>query len=221
MTRHVITKDSIIIVLLLLPIFLIGGCGSMYYGAMEKMGYEKRDILVDRVEDARESQQEAKQQFESALEQFIAVTNYSGGDLEKQYKTLKREYDDSESRAEEVHDKIVSIEKVAADLFEEWNDELKQYTNKELRKSSEKQLAATQKSYKTLISTMKTAESKISPVLSAFKDRVLYLKHNLNANAIDSLRTQKKIVQSDIAALIEDMNKSIAEADRFIKSMSN
>lgn len=64
-------------------------------------------------------------------------------------------------------------------------------------------------------------ESKISPVLSAFNDRVLFHKHNLNANAIDSLRTQKKIVQSDIAALIEDTNKSIAEADRFINSMSN
>ena len=67
---------------------MLGGCQSMYYGAMEKMGIEKRDILVDRVDSAREAQQEAKDQFGSALEQFIAVTNYSGGDLEKQYKTL-------------------------------------------------------------------------------------------------------------------------------------
>ena len=31
-------------------------CASAYYGAMEKIGYEKRDILVDRVKDAREEQ---------------------------------------------------------------------------------------------------------------------------------------------------------------------
>jgi hypothetical protein len=67
---------------------------------------------------------------------------------------------------------------------------------------------------------MKTAEKKIDPVLAAFNDRVLYLKHNLNANAIASLKTQRKSIETNIQALIKDMNKSIAEADKFLKSMS-
>lgn len=46
---------------------------------MEKLGFEKRDLLVSRV---REAQQDTKKQFESALQQFIAVTNFSGGALE-------------------------------------------------------------------------------------------------------------------------------------------
>lgn len=192
----------------------------MYYSTMEKMGIEKRDILVDRVDNAREAQQEAKDQFESALEKFIAVTNYSGGDLEKQYKTLKGEYEDSLSRAEAVRDKIRSVEDVADALFKEWDDELGQYSSAELRRSSERQLKATKKSYSTLITAMKTAEKKIDPVLAAFNDRVLYLKHNLNANAIASLKTQRKLVETDIQGLIRDMSKSIAEADKFIKSMS-
>jgi len=199
---------------------MLGGCQSMYYGAMEKMGIEKRDILVDRVDSAREAQQEAKDQFGSALEQFIAVTNYSGGDLEKQYKTLKGEYEDSVSRAEDVHDKIRSVEDVADALFKEWEKELKQYSSAELRRSSERQLKATKKSYSTLIAAMKAAEKKIDPVLAAFNDRVMYLKHNLNANAIASLKTQRKSVEIDIQDLIKDMNESIAEADNFIKSMS-
>ena len=193
----------------------------MYYSTMEKMGIEKRDILVDRVDGAREAQQAAKEQFESALEQFIAVTNYSGGDLEKQYKTLKGEYEDSVSRAEAVRDKIQSVEDVADALFKEWEEELKEYSNQDLRRSSEQQLRATRKSYSTLIKTMKAAEKKIDPVLAAFNDRVLFLKHNLNANAVASLKTQKKAVETDIQALIRDMNKSIAEADRFIKSMTS
>ena len=199
---------------------ILGGCQSMYYSTMEKMGIEKRDILVDRVDNAREAQQEAKDQFESALEKFIAVTNYSGGDLEKQYKTLKGEYEDSLSRAEAVRDKIRSVEDVADALFKEWDDELGQYSSAELRRSSERQLKATKKSYSTLITAMKAAEKKIDPVLAAFNDRVLYLKHNLNANAIASLKTQRKLVETDIQGLIRDMSKSIAEADKFIKSMS-
>jgi Skp family chaperone for outer membrane proteins len=206
--------------LALVFVLTLGGCQSMYYGAMEKMGVEKRDILVDRVDNAREAQQEAKEQFESALEKFIAVTNYSGGDLEKQYKTLKSEYEDSVSRADAVRDKISSVEDVADALFKEWEGELKEYSSAELRRSSERQLKATRKSYSALITAMKAAEKKIDPVLAAFNDRVLYLKHNLNANAIASLKTQRKSVETDIQSLIRDMNKSIVEADKFIKSMS-
>ncbi len=196
-------------------------CQSMYYGAMEKVGYEKREILVDRVDSARESQQDAKKQFESALEQFVAVTNYSGGELDKQYKSLKSAYEDSKSRAQEVHERIGSVEHVARALFNEWQAEIAQYSSKDLKHTSEQQLQNTKYSYKTLITSMKRAEKKIEPVLTAFHDRVLFLKHNLNASAITSLKTQKKSVEADIKSLIADMNKSISEADSFIRKMSN
>jgi len=200
---------------------MASACQTMYYGTMEKFGIEKRDILVDRVDNARKAQKDAKEQFGSALEKFIAVTNYSGSDLEKQYRILKDEYEDSVSRAEDVRDRIDAVEDVAEALFEEWQDEIRQYSSSELRRSSELQLKATKKSYAKLIASMKSAEKKIDPVIAAFNDRVLFLKHNLNANAIASLKTQRRSVETDIRSLIRDMNKSIAEADRFIKSMSS
>lgn len=211
-------KSILILVVMLIS---VTGCQSMYYGAMEKVGYEKRDILVDRVDDARESQQEAKEQFESALDKFVMITNYSGGELEAQYKTLKSEYESSRDSAQDVRDQIESVEHVAGALFEEWENELEQYSNRELKRASERQMNETKSSYKKLISAMKKAEKKIEPVLNAFNDRVLYLKHNLNANAIASLKKQKKSVETDIRTLINDMNKSIKEADRFINSMSD
>lgn len=204
----------------LLAAALLAGCQSAYYGAMEKFGIEKRDILVDRVDDARDAQQDAKQQFESALAQFIAVTNFSGGELEAQYNKLKSEFDDCESRANAVHKRIDDVERVAGDLFKEWEKELAQYTSADLRRSSQKQLDTTRARYRELISSMKRAEKKLDPVLAAFRDRVLYLKHNLNARAIASLKTERARMQADIAALVADMNRSIAEADRFIRDMT-
>jgi uncharacterized protein YutD len=201
-------------------IALTSGCQSVYYGTMEKFGYEKRDLLVSNVEDAREAQQDAKKQFESALEQFIAVTDYQGGDLEKQYRKLKGEYEDSQAQADKVRSRIADVERVAKDLFAEWEAELKQYTSAELRRNSQRQLQDTRARYQQMIAAMKRAERKLDPVLNAFHDRVLYLKHNLNARAIASLRTNRKAIESDIAKLIGDMNLSIAEADRFIQAMS-
>ena len=204
----------------LLAAALFAGCQSAYYGAMEKFGYEKRDILVDRVDDAREAQQEAKRQFESALAQFIAVTDFSGGELEQQYNKLKSEYDDCESRADTVRKRITDVERVAQDLFREWEKELTQYTSPELRRSSQAQLDTTRARYRELIGAMKRAEKKLDPVLGAFHDRVLFLKHNLNARAIASLKTERARIQADIATLVADMNRSIAEADRFIRDMT-
>lgn len=204
---------------LVLGLLALAGCQTAYYGAMEKLGYEKRDLLVGNVEDAREAQEAAKKQFASALEQFVAVTGFDGGDLEKQYNTLKDEYEDSEARANDVRKEIAEVERVATDLFAEWEKELSEYQSAELRRASQKQLQDTKGRYRQLIGAMRAAEKKLDPVLAAFKDRVLFLKHNLNARAIASLRGQRATVEADIGALITDMNKAIAEADRFIASM--
>ena len=63
-------------------ICLVFGCESTYYKTMETMGYHKRDIMVDRVQDARDAQEDAKEQFESALEKFSSVLGFQGGNLE-------------------------------------------------------------------------------------------------------------------------------------------
>ena len=57
------------------------------------------------------------------------------------------------------------------------------------------------------------------PVLAVFHDRVLFLKHNLNARAIASLGGETDDIEADVSDLIAEMERSIAEADAFIKEM--
>jgi len=208
-----------LIALLCLALLNLNGCQKAYYKTMEKLGVHKRDIMVDRVQEARDSQEEAKEQFASALDEFSSVLNFKGGELEDKYKKLNAEFEESEEKARDVRGRIESVENVAAALFEEWNDELSQYSSDSMRRTSEKQLRQTKKQYSQLIGAMKRAEKKIEPVLSAFRDQVLFLKHNLNAQAIASLKSELASVESDVALLIKEMEASIAEADEFIKSM--
>lgn len=197
------------------------GCSSVYYGAMNKFGYEKRDILVDRVKDARDDQQQAKEQFKTTLEKFQALTNFKGGELEATYKTLNSEYERCESKAADVSKRIKSVESVAGDMFAEWKSELSQYQNAELRRSSEQKLNDTKARYEQLIATMHKSESTMKPVLVAFRDQVLFLKHNLNAQAISSLQATAAGIEQDVQKLIADMEASIASADQFISQMKN
>lgn len=203
----------------LLLLFGLTACSSLYYGGLEKIGIPKREVMVHRVEKARDTQEQTKQQFKSALEQFTALTQFKGGDLEATYNKLNSEYEASVKQAEAVNKRISDIEDVSNALFSEWEIELGQYSNAALRHNSQQKLAATQAHYQQLISAMRRAESKIEPVLSVFRDQVLYLKHNLNAQAIASLKGQLATVKADVSSLVTAMEKSINEADAFLKTL--
>jgi len=199
----------------------LSACSSMYYSGLESIGIPKRELMVHRVEKARDTQEETKEQFKSALAQFTAVTNFDGGDLESIYNKLNDEYEDSVSQAESVRKRIDDIEDVSEALFEEWEEEITQYSSASLKRNSQGQLNDTKRQYKQLIRAMEQAENKLDPVLSVFKDQVLYLKHNLNARAISSLKEELSGIESNVSILIDSMEKSINEANTFISSMEN
>lgn len=200
---------------------LAAGCSSTYYNAMEKFGFAKREILVDRVEDTRDAQNQAKEQFASALDEFLAVTKIDGGELQKKYDSLNRAFTRSEQRAQEVRDRLAAVEDVAEALFREWRQELKQYSSATLRRESERELDRTRDRYEELMRVMRRAADRMEPVLATFRDQVLFLKHNLNARALASLTTTNRELEADITRLVADMEASIREAEDFIRTMQD
>ncbi|WP_299735297.1 DUF2959 domain-containing protein [uncultured Endozoicomonas sp.] len=198
---------------------LTAGCQSTYYSAMEKVGIHKRDIMVDRIEDTQTAQEEAQEQFKSALEQFQSVINFDGGDLESAYNELNSEYEDSLSAAEIVRSRISNVKDVSDALFDEWQEELDLYTSASLRRASAQKLQDTKRQYQRMIVSLDKSEKRMQPVLNAFQDQVLYLKHNLNARAISALKGEFNTIKSDIDRLIKDMQISINHSRQFIAAL--
>lgn len=213
--------------LLLTTALWLGGCDGCrkkardkYFEYLETVGFEKRDMLVNRVDKARDAQAEAQEQFEDALEEFRALVDHTGGELGAQYDKLKGEYDDAESRAEEVRERIRKVENVADSLFDEWQREIDVFENETYARKSRQQMQATRSRYTKVLAAMQQAANSMDPVLDKLRDQVLFLKHNLNAQALGSLDQESEILQADIGRLIVDMQASIAEADRFIAEMT-
>ena len=206
---------------ILLPLLALTACSTVYYDTMEKVGYHKRDILVDRVEAARDAQKDAQQQFQSALEEFTSVIHLEESDLERAYENLNDEYEACESAASAVSGRIEKVQSVADALFKEWQNELDLYQNQALKASSAKQLAQTRQRYQEMLKSMQQAERSMQPVLNTLRDNVLYLKHNLNAQAIGSLRGEFANLKADIARLIQRMNRSIEHSNDFIRNMQS
>lgn len=195
------------------------GCRTTYYKAMERFGVYKRDILKDNVEEARDEQQKAAEQFRDALTRLREIYQVNGGDLEQMYDRLQSDFDKSESRAEAVRNRIKKVETVATDLFKEWEEEIGSMQNSRLAANSREKLRVTREKYDSLHAAMKRAESSMDPVLSQFHDQVLYLKHNLNAQAIGALKGESLDIEKEIQQLIKDMNASIQQADAFIQGL--
>ena len=220
-SMYSVHRNPVTFLLLFYLAFALAGCSSAYYSAMEKVGVHKRDILIDRVEKARDSQAEAQEQFKSALEQFNSVVQLKNTDLKEAYERLAAEYEECRKAAEKVSERINKVEDVSEALFDEWEQELDLYDNSELRRASQQQLRATRARYEKMLRSMRTAEASMTPVLKTFHDNVLFLKHNLNAQAIGSLQAEFSSLEKDIDALIQKMNEAIGQSNAFIEQMGS
>lgn len=205
--------------LLACMVIALTSCSTLYYNTMERLGIEKREILVDRVKDARDTQNETKEQFLTAMEKFRSVVDFNGGDLEDKYNELKDTLDRTEDGADAVRDRIRAVEDVSEALFDEWRGEIDQYNSDVLRRASREKYNITKDKYNDLISAMKKAESRLEPALEPLRDQVLFLKHNLNARAIAGLSNELIKVETNVDNLVREMNEAIAEADRFISEL--
>ena len=203
----------------LLLLLTITGCQTTYYDALEKVGIPKRELMIKRIESTQEAQQDVQEQFQSALDQFQSIVVFNGGNLEELYKKLNREYEDSVSTADKVNSRIQSIQHVSEALFDEWQDELNLYSSTSLRSASARKLNETKRQYQRMITSMEKSAERMQPVLDVFQDQVLFLKHNLNAQAISSLKGEFAGVKREIDQLITQMERSIAESQRFVEQL--
>ncbi len=205
---------------LILLAILLTGCTSAYYKTMRTLGKEKRDILISRVRDAKKDQDQTKEKLKTTMQSFQELTGFQGGSLERSYKRLNGDYESANDQAQKLHDKVDSIDQVSKDLFTEWQGEIAQMGNPKLKSQSTAMLRDAKTRQAAYLRAMRKTESQITPVLAAFHDQVLFLKHNLNSRAIGSLKGTSAELQSDVADLIQSIDASSAEADKLITSLA-
>ncbi len=200
------------IVLAIVGFFITGDMSK----SIDYLWKEPRDVLVDRVEDARDSQQAAAEEFRDALTEFKAVVALPESELERQYNRLSAAFERSKKAADEINRRVDRVVSASNRLLDEWRDELDDYNDPSLRRLAEQQFDQTRDHATRLIASMREIEDRMQPVLASFQDQVLYLKHNLNLSAIASLEGEAQVIETNVDLLIADMNRSIAEADAFI-----
>jgi len=212
---------QLILFFLVLSLSACGTTQSIKYSALEKVGIHKRDILVDRIKDTSVAQEKTKKQFKSAYQELSGLVNVHDNGLEKKYNKLKKAVENSEVRAEDLRTRIASVNEVANALFSEWQQELNEYQNVKLRNISANNLNTTKQRYSFIYQKMQESYEKVLPVLNVLQDNTLYLKHNLNARAVNGLSREVVSIENKVTELIRRMEISIDESTTFINEMES
>jgi hypothetical protein len=203
-------------IVVMITLMAVAGCQRAYYAAWETVGKEKRHLLRSQIEKARDDQQEASEEFKDALTRLKEMYGYEGGELEKMYNRLSADYQDCVERADQVEQRVANVQRIAKDLFKEWQQENEQIQNSTFKANSARKLKSTQTRFARLEKSMLAASRRMQPVLTNLRDYVLYVKHNLNAEAIGALKTEVTSIEADVNRLVRDINQSIQEADKFL-----
>lgn len=197
------------------------GCNnSLGYDIQEAMGTPKRQVLLSRVQDTRDSMKETKKVFASAMLQFGSVYKESGSKLENKYVILKKEYDACNSKASSLRSQIANVKSIGQVLFQEWQKELDQFTNEQMRKLSEVKMQQTREKYVAMTDSMDRVSARMSPVMSSMSDQLLNIKHSLNALIVVSLEEELIQLRGQMDNLMAEIDASIENCNSFIGSMA-
>lgn len=196
-----------------------GGCSTTYHAAMEQLGWAKRDILVDRLQGARNSQDDAKTAFADALQRLRAVAAVQGGALEHEYAASRSAYDEASQGADEARTRVAAVPPAAGALFTEWRGELAEITDARLRARSQERYQAAQRRYDRVLAAMQRADAAMTPVLATLQDQVLLLQHTRTPETVAGLRSALTAIAADVDTLAIALENAIAEADQFITQL--
>ena len=201
--------------ILLTGLIFLGGCSTVYYSMWEKLGKEKRDLLISELSDTREAQGELKESLESTAQRIQKQYPFDAGQTGKAYDMLSDDYNAVKKRYEALEKQSSDVNTIARDLFKEWEREAKGMQDASLRNQSLQHLRSSKASFTKLSEEMERSIKRVEPLLKKLDDHRLFRKHLLNAKATRSLEKSLKSLEPEIESLKKDVEKSIQSVNEF------
>ena len=195
-------------------------CQGLYFSTMERFGVDKRDILVERLETTNDALVVAGVRFDDAVAAYRSVFDAEEGRLEQQFENLSTAQRRCESASEDVNEAIASVQSVATLMFDDWKAETGEIMDADLRRASRDNYTKATARYERTLRAFRRFQARMDPVLTTFRDHVLFLKLNLHPHALGALQEQEEDIVADVKELGELIESAANETTEFNDSMS-
>ena len=198
-----------------LALLLIGCQSQPYYKTMEVLGVQKRDLLVDRIDDVRATGVEAQSLLAKLVTTYRETADAPRDNIEGAYDRFEDGFEDARNKIRKMEGDIKTMKRVADDTFAEWESELKLYQDPQLKAESEAELAQRRQEYAALERVFDETGQRLDPVLFSLRDRVLYLNRNQSPETLARMKADAPQVEAELRGAIAELQRSIDAAAAF------
>jgi hypothetical protein len=198
---------------------LLGGCSTMYYAAMSQLGWERRDILVHRIEVARDSLRATGRALDAAWRTFHAAAA-ADADAAVVPAHLQTAYAHTDASARDAQQHVAAVESAGRALFEAWREDVAGTEDAALRTRDAELYERARARYDSTLAAMRQALAGIPPVLDLLRDQAAFLQRDQGPAARGALRAALAAAVADAGRLQQDIGRAIIEANASVQQLA-
>jgi hypothetical protein len=188
-------------------------------GAQSDEGVKQVERLVKASGNTVKAVADTKLQLVKTLDIYNALMADDAKDRKKLYNSLQKEMENTEKRRATIGEVAATMSAEADTLFKQWTDSAAAIENADLRKKSEERLAATKASYAEIGTVGQKASDLYGPFMKDLQDQVTFLGHDLNAEAVASLKPEAAKINEAASKLIQSIDDTITTANTNIGAL--
>ena len=181
-------------------------------------GVKQIEALVKASGNTVEAISQTKLQLTKTIDVYNALMADDAKDRKKLYRDLQKEMESTQKRRAEIITRVGAMAADADTLFKSWEVSAAAIESQSLRARSEERLKKTKANYAEIGAAGRKAAELYEPVMKTLADKVRYLGHDLNAEAVASLKPDAEKLNKDVEKLGKAIDDTIATTNANINA---
>jgi hypothetical protein len=184
----------------LLPTLLcLGACASF---ARQDQSLRKVDNLVERIERVHLESELSKARMREGLASLAQVADPNmKGDVSIAYADFVKTVEASEKQAKALRAAVEPMKRSAKPFFQQWSDDLQDFTDQKMRKRSRTRLNETRERYEAIVAAVDPALAGYELFNQSMRDNMLFLGNDFNPTSVAMVRGDVRSLTRQAAEL--------------------
>jgi len=193
--------------------------GTIGVGSAQDEGVKQVEQLIKKANAGVESINDTKLQLQKTMEAYNAVLAPDVKDRRDAYKKLQKEVATTEKKRAMVSTRNGEMNVEAGRLFKNWEGSTAAIQDPELRQRSQQRLGQAKARYSEIETNGQGAARLYTPFMKALQDQVTYLGHDLNPEAVATLKPEADKLNAQAKELYSAIDKTTAAANNNISQL--
>jgi hypothetical protein len=191
----------------------LGGAALLMTACGTTSGYKQADKTGAGIAEFRDEIVKGKKAVDATMKSLSTIAATATTNPRKAYEQFSKDVANLESTAAQIRKRSQSMQVQGQAYFKQWETELAQVKNPEVRKLADQRKAALQKTFETIRQQADPMKAKFDPWMADLKDLKVYLGNDLTIAGVDSAKSlftktthEGLEVQESMDALVAELN---------------